>query len=99
MNTTNTIVSPVITERSMNDAQNSKFTFIVALNADKNEIKRAIEDAFKVHVIGVSTVIIKGKTMRVGKKRTEKTITPVKKAIVALTKGEKIDLFDLGEKK
>lgn len=99
MNTVNTIISPVITERSMTDAQNSKFTFIVSVNADKKDIKRAVEDAFKVHVIGVSTVIVKGKTVRVGKKRTEKKVTPVKKAVVALAKGEKIDVFDLGEKK
>lgn len=99
MNVLNIIKSPVITEKSMVDAENGKFTFTVSLLAGKKEIRNAIEKQFNVKVIGISTITVKGKMKRVGKRRTEKKLTPIKKAIVALEKGQKIDLFDLGEKK
>jgi large subunit ribosomal protein L23 len=90
------IVSPLITEKSMQDAQNGKFTFEVLKSANKDQIKREVEKRFKVSVTHVSTNILKGKSIRVGARRTEKKITPRKKAIVALKKGEKIGLFELG---
>jgi large subunit ribosomal protein L23 len=90
------LVSPLITEKSMQDAQNSKFTFEVLKSANKDQIKKEIENRFKVSVTGVSTSILKGKSIRVGARRTEKKLTPRKKAIVTLKKGEKIGLFELG---
>ncbi len=99
MNILDILQSPVITEKSMADAEKGKFTFIVALAAGKKEIRQAIEEQFKVKVVGISTVIVKGKIKRVGKRRTEKKLSPMKKAMVTLEKGQKIDAFDLGEKK
>lgn len=99
MNVLTVIQSPLITEKSYADAQNGKYTFVVALTADKNDIKKAVEEQFKVKVIDIATVIVKGKVKRVGKKRTEKKISPMKKAVVKLEKGQKIDLFDLGDQK
>ncbi len=99
MNVLTVLQRPLITEKSYADAQNGKFTFVVALSADKKAIKQAVEEQFKVKVLDVATVIVKGKIKRVGKRRTEKKLTPVKKAVVLLEKGQKIDLFDLGEKK
>jgi large subunit ribosomal protein L23 len=92
----NVIISPLITEKSMNDAAAGKFTFRVAKSADKNQIKKTIEDKFGVHVTHISTSITKGKSTRVGKRRTEKSISDSKKAIVSLKKGEKIGMFELG---
>lgn len=93
------LVRPVITEKSMADANNSKFTFVVDLAADKTAIKKAVEKEFSVKVLDVATVIVKYKTKRVGKKRTEKVLGSYKKALVQLVKGQKIALFELGEKK
>ncbi|MBI4098016.1 MAG: 50S ribosomal protein L23 [Candidatus Levybacteria bacterium] len=92
----NIIISPLITEKSMQDAGAGKFSFRVYKSANKNEIKKAIEKAFSVNVIGISTNILKGKKQRVGTRRAEKNVSDWKKAIVTLKKGEKIGLFELG---
>lgn len=92
----NIIVSPLITEKSMNDASNGKFTFRVFKGANKTEIKKTVEKNFKVNVTHVSTSILKGKKVRVGTRRNEKNISDWKKAVVTLQKGQKIGLFELG---
>lgn len=99
MNILNVIQSPVITEKSMADAEKGKFTFVVTLSADKKTIREAIEKQFGVKVVSIATAIVKGKVKRVGKRRTEKTLSPMKKAMVTLVAGQKIDVFDLGDKK
>lgn len=93
------ILGPIISEKSMKDAVLNKFTFRVHLNSDKNKIRKAIEDKFKVDVIGVSTIIVKGGTKRSGARRIEVSKRPWKKAIVKVKDGQKIDLFDVGGKK
>ena len=90
------IISPLITEKSMNDASKGKYTFRVAKDSNKNQIKSAIEKYFNVHVTHVSTSILKGKKIRVGARRAERPIGDTKKAIVALKAGEKIGMFELG---
>lgn len=92
----NLIISPLITEKSMQDAQNSKFTFRVLKEANKTEIKKEIEKRFNVSVTHVSTNILKGKSVRTGARRTEKKLSSWKKAIVTLKNGEKIGMFELG---
>jgi|SRR3989344_9086594 len=96
MKTDNSIIKPIITEKSMADVALGKFTFAVVPDAGKRDIKRDIEKAFKVTVMHVATMMVKGKTKRVGTRRQEVTLTPGKKAIVKLAKGQKIDLFDMG---
>ncbi len=91
----NPIIKPVITEKTIALASKGKFTFVVHPTADKQSIKIAVEKAFGVDVVSIVTNLIKGKTMRVGKARREKTISPFKKAVVKLTSGQKIDLFEL----
>lgn len=93
---TNVIIRPVISEKSMTDANNGKFTFVVASNATKKQIKEAVEKLFSVHVLKVATSVVKGKTTRVGARRVEVVKTSIKKATVALKSGEKIDAFELG---
>lgn len=91
-----TIIRPIITERSMALAGAGKYTFIVSRAADKAKIKREIEKMFSVNVLGVSTTIVKGKTKRVGIRRAEVVSTPIKKAVVTVKSGQKIDLFEIG---
>lgn len=90
------IISPIITERSMALVKQNKFSFLVDPVAKKETIKKAIEGAFNVSVTGVETTMQKGKTKRVGMRRTEKQLQPFKKAVVTLKEGQKIDMFDLG---
>lgn len=90
------IISPVITEKSMKNAEVSKFTFRVLKSANKTEIKKEVEKQFNVHVVGISTSILKGKSVRAGSRRAEKKLESSKKAVVTLRSGEKIGLFELG---
>ena len=92
----NVIISPLITEKSMIDAGNGKFSFRVVKSSNKNEIKKEVEKRFGVNVISISTSILKGKTQRVGTRRTERAVSDTKKAIVTVKKGQKIVLFELG---
>lgn len=93
----NIIVKPIITEKSMQDATAGKFTFKVLKAADKKTIKRAIEEKFKVNILNVSTLIIKGRKRRVGVRRVEVLQSAYKKAVVTLKPGQKIDLFDMAQ--
>ena len=84
------IIAPVITEKSMIERQNNVYTFKVVKDATKDEIKFAVEEAFKVNVKKVNTLITKSKRRRVGR-YAGKTKT-YKKAIVTLAEGSSIDL-------
>jgi large subunit ribosomal protein L23 len=81
---------PIITEKATNASENGAVVFEVAMAATKPEIKRAVEELFKVKVKGVNTVIAKGKTKRFkGKMGKRKDI---KKAYVMLEDGSTIDV-------
>jgi len=91
MNQLSILKQPVISEKSFVLADRDKYVFIVQKEANKIEITKAIETAFKVHVIKVNTYLIKGKVKRFGRitgKRSD-----YKKAIVSIKKGEKIEEF------
>ncbi|MGN0967420.1 MAG: 50S ribosomal protein L23 [Candidatus Coprovivens sp.] len=87
---TDIIIAPVITEKSAHQAEQNVYTFKVASNANKIEIKKAIEAAFGVKVEKVNTLNTKAKSKRVGR-YTGKTKT-YKKAFVTLKDGETIEL-------
>ncbi|MDE2025436.1 MAG: 50S ribosomal protein L23 [Patescibacteria group bacterium] len=91
---TQIIVSPFITERSMALAQNGKYTFLVGRFSTKEEVKKEVERLFNVHVQKIMTVVVKGRTKRIGKRRDEIHLQPFKKAVVEVKKGEKIALFE-----
>lgn len=93
------IIAPVISEKSMNEAVNGRFTFRVATDANKRQIKKEVEGRYKVNVIGVLTNIVKGKKRRFGTKRTEVLSSSWKKAKVKLRAGQKIDAFDVAAQK
>lgn len=99
MNNQDIIIAPIISEKSMKDAGIDKFTFKVSMQANKKNIKKAIEDKFKVNVLDIATMIVKGKSARAGKRRIEISQSPWKKAVVRVKAGEKIALFDIGGKK
>ena len=84
------IISPNITEKSTSMSEFDKVVFKVNKKANKNSIKKSIEKIFKVNVIKVNTINIKGKTKLVKNKKSYKS--GYKKAIVTLKKGQSIDL-------
>lgn len=84
------ILGPVITEKSMAEQQKGVYTFKVAKNATKTQIKSEIENHFGVKVLNVNTLNTKAKDRRVGK-YTGKTKT-YKKAIVTLAEGSTIEM-------
>ncbi|HBL84945.1 MAG: 50S ribosomal protein L23 [Clostridiales bacterium GWF2_38_85] len=87
------IIKPVISEKAMDGMQQKKYTFRVASNSNKIEIKKAVEEIFGVTVEKVTTVSMKSKPKRVG--YHEGTTSEWKKAIVKLTPGSKtIEFFD-----
>lgn len=94
MNTT--IISPVISEQSMDLAAKGKYTFSVGRSITKTDVKKVIEARFKVNVTGIRTSLIKGRAKKVGARRMEAVSTPFKKAVVSLKEGQKIDMFDIG---
>jgi large subunit ribosomal protein L23 len=80
---------PIITEKThMLKEQANKVTFKVDVKANKIEIRKAVEELFKVKVLAVNTIRLQGKKKRVG--RTEGVRSQWKKAIVTLAPGEKI---------
>ena len=82
------IKKPVLTEKSYDAMADKKFTFEVAINANKTEIKAAIEEIFEgVKVESVNTMRTLGKMKRQG--RTQGRTPEVKKAIVTLKKDSK----------
>ncbi len=98
MDTQSIIIRPIITEKALALADKGKFAFEVYRFADKPHIKKAVESRFNVHVVNISTSIVKGKSKRTGTKRTEVKQSPRKKALVTLKKGEKIEFFETGTK-
>ena len=87
------IVSPVLTEKSYDGIASKKYTFKVALNATKTQIKTAIEDIFGVKVAKVNTISVNGKKKRMG--RSEGYTSDYKKAVVFLTEDSKaIEFFE-----
>jgi len=90
----NVILGPIISEKSMNDASKGKYTFKVTVKAGKADIKKAVEEKYKVDAIKISTITIKGRSVRAGAKRLEIARSPFKKAIVTVKAGQKIAAFD-----
>ena len=94
MNAYDIIRRPVITEQSMESVADKKYVFMVDVNANKTEIKAAIEEIFGVKVAKVNTINYDGKTKRMGAGRPG-TRKSWKKAYVQLAKDSKtIEFFE-----
>jgi len=91
------IFRPIVTEKSVSNAMQNKYTFEVALDANKIEIRKAIEDIFKVRVTKVTTINLRGKRrVRFDKRgRHVGYSNDSKKAVVTLKEGDKIELAGL----
>jgi len=85
-----TIISPKITEKATSLSEFNKIVFKVHKGASKDSIKRSIEKLFKVNVVKVNTINLKGKTKIVKGKKSKSPNQ--KKAIITLKKGQSIDL-------
>ena len=90
INLYDTIVGPVITEKSTNLSSFNKVVFKVIDTANKKSLKKNIEKIFKVNVIKINTINLKGKIKMVRNIKSFKS--GYKKAIVTLKKGQSIDL-------
>ena len=87
------IIRPVLTEKSYDDMAERKYTFEVAVTANKTEVKKAVEEIFGVKVDAVNTMRIQGKMKRQG--RTMGRRPERKKAIVTLKEDSKgIEFFE-----
>jgi large subunit ribosomal protein L23 len=93
MNLTDVIKSPMVTEKlDKAREQHHQFSFLVDPQANKTEIRHAVERLFKVNVLEVRTTIVRGKVKRIG--RTMGRRPNWKRAVVTLKEGQTIDLFE-----
>lgn len=85
------LIAPVVSEKSYNLLDDNKYTFLVRPDANKTEIKIAVESVFGVKVTAVNTINRKGKARRtrtgLGKRKD------TKRAIVSVAAGQSIDIF------
>ena len=87
------LVRPLITEKTMKLVEEGKYTFEVKQGSNKVEVKKAVEELFKVEVTAVNMVNTLRKKRRVGK--YEGLRPAVQKAIVTLAEGQKLDVFEI----
>ena len=85
------LLAPVVSEKSYGLLDENKYTFLVAPDANKTEIKIAVETIFKVKVTGVNTINRQGKKRRTRAGWGKRPDT--KRAIVTVADGQRIDIF------
>jgi large subunit ribosomal protein L23 len=85
------LIKPVISEKSYRLVDDGKYTFLVAPDANKTQIRQAVEQVFRVKVTGVNTINRPGKRRRTRYGWGKRPDT--KRAIVTLAAGERIDVF------
>lgn len=93
MNLYDVLIRPVVTEKSNMLSEQSKYVFEVAMNANKRQIKEAIETIFDKKVVKVNTMIMPAKRGQRGR-RTYMRTSQWKKAIVTLAAGETLEIFN-----
>jgi large subunit ribosomal protein L23 len=91
MSDTLVLLRPIVTEKSMGQTNNGKYTFEVRKSATKQEIAEAVAEAFKVDVVDVNVMTVRGKTRRLGR-RTGRT-SDTKKAVVTVAPGQRIERY------
>ena len=92
MKTMEVIQRPIITEKSTALQERGKYTFEVAENANKHQVKQAVENAFNVEVVKVNMITVHPKWRGPGRRRGLTSAS--KKAVVTLKKGQKIEFFE-----
>jgi len=86
------LINPIISEKSVKDKQYNKYSFKVILDSNKSEIKKAIEDKFKIKVNKVNTINVPAKKRKMG--RYVGKTSQWKKIIVTVKKGQSIKELD-----
>lgn len=86
------ILAPVVSEKSYGLLDQNAYTFVVHPDANKTEIRQAVEAIWGVRVLSVNTVNRKGKSKRF--RYTQGRRSDVKRAIVKLAEGDKIEIFE-----
>jgi len=87
------VLKPHITEKTIKDTKKDKYTFVVGRNSKKSEIKNYLKSTFGVEVLSVNIMKNSSEVKR-NKKRGYYTKAGLKKSVVTLKKGQKIDLFE-----
>ena len=88
------VIRPVVSEKSYALLDAGVYTFVVAPDANKTEIRTAVESIFNVRVLKVNTLNRKGKRKRNRRTFTFGTRPSTKRAVVTLAAGDRIDLFE-----
>ena len=88
------ILRPVVSEKSYGLLDEGVYTFVVASEANKTEIRQAVESIFNVRVTNVNTLNRQGKRKRNRRTNTFGKRPDQKRAIVTLAEGDRIDLFE-----
>ena len=83
---------PLVTEKNTALQSQNKYAFEVRTDSNKEQVKEAIEKAFKVNVIAVNIMTVRGREKRVGRRKV--MVSPWKKAVVTLKTGDKIQIFE-----
>lgn len=89
------LIAPVVSEKSYGLLEDNVYTFKVATDASKPEIKQAVESIFDVTVLKVNTLNRKGKRKRNRRNGTFGKRADTKRAMVTLAEGDEIDLFEV----
>jgi large subunit ribosomal protein L23 len=89
------LIAPVVSEKSYGLLEENVYTFTVAPDASKPEIKQAVETIFDVTVVKVNTLNRKGKRKRNRRNGTFGKRSDTKRAMVTLVDGDEIDLFEV----
>jgi len=87
------LLRPVISEKSVLETERNNYTFAVARDANKFQIKEAVEAEFKVNVVGVRVLTVKPKQKRRGRRQMG-IVSGWRKAVVTIEAGQKIELFE-----
>lgn len=96
---TKVIIGPIISEKSIGNTASNRYTFQVTKDATKASIEKAVTEIFKVEVLEVKVINIRGKKVRFGRKRIPGKKEDKRKAVVTIKAGQKIEIFDLGQDK
>ncbi|MBI5613462.1 50S ribosomal protein L23 [Candidatus Gottesmanbacteria bacterium] len=94
----NTLVRPLLTEKTLVLAGTGWYTFKVKKSARKESVSSEIENAYKVKITQARSVSMHGKARRFGKKQSPKLMPDWKKIMVRVAKGQTIDAFDVSAK-
>ena len=97
INSEHIILKPVITEKALVMQTQGKYTFLVGLKSNKDQIEKAFETVFGIKPLFVNTKIVKGKLKATGKNRKEVKKSDRKVAVITVAKDKKIELLNLNK--